>query len=123
LLELVKIRASQINGCAFCVQFHILQADGLACPLTSSILSRSWRETPQFSARERAALVWTEPLTLLPKGRQRRSLCGGERGIFGEGAGLPELGRRGDQCLEPPRRRVSLDPAGAPGGARRGKLR
>ena len=68
LLELVKIRASQINGCAFCVQFHILQAERLGVSVDKLNLVALWRETPQFSARERAALVWTEALTLLPQG-------------------------------------------------------
>src|SRR5215831_5590123 len=68
LLELVKIRASQINGCAFCVQFHILQAERLGVSVDKLNLVALWRETPQFSARERAALAWTEALTLLPKG-------------------------------------------------------
>src|ERR1700756_5670531 len=68
LLELVKLRASQINGCAFCVQFHILQAEKLGVSVDKRNLVVVWREAPQFSARERAALVWTEALTLLPNG-------------------------------------------------------
>ena len=68
LLELVKLRASQINGCAFCVQFHILQSEGLGIPADKLNLVVVWRETPLFSARERAALAWTEALTLLTQG-------------------------------------------------------
>jgi AhpD family alkylhydroperoxidase len=68
LLELVKIRASQINGCAFCVQFHILEAERLGIPTDKLNLVVVWREAPQFSDRERAALAWTEALTLLPGG-------------------------------------------------------
>src|ERR1700726_3570563 len=68
LLELIKLRASQINGCAFCVQFHILQSEGLGVPTDKLNLVVVWREVPQFSARERAALAWTEALTLLPSG-------------------------------------------------------
>src|SRR5580704_4826267 len=68
LLELVKFRASQINGCAFCVQFHILQAESLGVPADKLNLVVVWREAPQFSARERAALAWTEALTLLTSG-------------------------------------------------------
>ena len=68
LLELVKLRASQINGCAFCVQFHILQAEKLGVSADKLNLVVVWREAPQFSARERAALAWTEALTLLPNG-------------------------------------------------------
>jgi AhpD family alkylhydroperoxidase len=68
LLELVKLRASQINGCAFCVQYHILQAERLGVSIDKLNLVVVWREVPQFSARECAALAWTEALTLLPNG-------------------------------------------------------
>jgi AhpD family alkylhydroperoxidase len=68
LLELVKLRASQINGCAFCVQFHILQGESLGISSDKLNLVVVWREAPQFSARERAALAWTEALTLISEG-------------------------------------------------------
>jgi AhpD family alkylhydroperoxidase len=68
LLELIKLRASQINGCAFCVQHHILQGESLGMPADKLNLVVVWREAPQFSARERAALAWTEALTLLASG-------------------------------------------------------
>lgn len=68
LLELIKIRASQINGCAFCVQYHILQSESLGVPADKLNLVVVWREAPQFSARERAALAWTEALTTMPNG-------------------------------------------------------
>lgn len=68
LLELIRLRASQINGCAFCVQHHILQSERLRVPVDKLNLIAVWREAPIFSARERAALAWTEALTLLPDG-------------------------------------------------------
>ena len=68
LLELIKLRASQINGCAFCVQFHILQSEGLGIPVDKLNLVVVWRETPLFSPRERAALAWTEALTVMTEG-------------------------------------------------------
>ena len=68
LLELIKLRASQINGCAFCVQYHILQSETLGISADKLNLVVVWREAPQFSARERAALAWTEALTLLTQG-------------------------------------------------------
>ena len=68
LLELIKIRASQINGCAFCLQYHILQSETLGVPADKINLVAVWREAPQFSPRERAALAWTEALTVLPNG-------------------------------------------------------
>jgi AhpD family alkylhydroperoxidase len=68
LLVLIKLRASQINGCAFCVQFHILQGESLGISADKLNLVVVWREAPLFSARERAALAWTEALTLLTQG-------------------------------------------------------
>lgn len=68
LLELVKLRASQINGCAFCVQHHVLLSERIGVPVDKLNLVAVWREAPVFSARERAALAWTETLTRLPNG-------------------------------------------------------
>jgi len=68
LLELIRLRASQINGCAFCVQYHILQGESLGISADKLNLVVVWRDAPQFSARERAALAWTEALTLLADG-------------------------------------------------------
>jgi alkylhydroperoxidase family enzyme len=53
---------------AFCVQYHILQGESLGIPADKLNLVVVWREAPQFSPRERAALAWTEALTLLPSG-------------------------------------------------------
>jgi AhpD family alkylhydroperoxidase len=68
LIELIKIRASQINGCAFCLQYHILQAEAFGLSTDKVNLVAVWREAPQFSVRERAALAWTEALTVLAGG-------------------------------------------------------
>lgn len=68
LLELVKLRASQINGCAFCVQHHILLSERIGVSVDKLNLVTVWREAPIFSARERAALAWAEALTFLPHG-------------------------------------------------------
>lgn len=68
LLELIKLRASQINGCAFCVQYHILQSESLGIAADKLNLVVVWREAPLFSPRERAALAWTEALTLVAGG-------------------------------------------------------
>ena len=64
LTELVKLRASQINGCAFCLQLHLNVARKLGLPQEKIDLLAVWRETTLFSDRERAALAWTEALTL-----------------------------------------------------------
>ena len=74
LLELIKLRASQINGCAFCVQYHILESEKLGVPADKLNLVVVWREAPQFSPRERAALAWTEALTLLAMASATRSM-------------------------------------------------
>src|ERR1051326_8799680 len=68
LLELIKIRASQINGCAFCLQYHVVQAEAFGLSTDKINLVAVWREAPLFSARERAALAWTETLTVLAGG-------------------------------------------------------
>ncbi len=68
LLELIKLRASQINGCAFCVQYHIMESEKLGVPTDKLNLVVVWREAPQFSQRERAALAWTEALTMIAGG-------------------------------------------------------
>lgn len=65
LLHLVKIRASQINGCAFCLDMHVKEslADGLDPQMLHLITA--WRESTFFDARDRAALMWTESVTLV----------------------------------------------------------
>lgn len=65
LLELVKLRASQLNGCAHCIDMHTkeLRADGES--EQRLYLLNAWRESPFYSERERAALAWTEAVTLL----------------------------------------------------------
>jgi AhpD family alkylhydroperoxidase len=63
LVELIKIRASQVNGCAFCVQFHLIAARKTEVPETKLDLVTTWRDAGVFTAREMAALRWTEALT------------------------------------------------------------
>jgi AhpD family alkylhydroperoxidase len=63
LTELVKLRASQINGCAFCLQYHLDRARALGIAAEKLDLLAAWREAGVFSAREAAALAWTETLT------------------------------------------------------------
>jgi AhpD family alkylhydroperoxidase len=67
ILNLVSIRASQINGCAFCLDMHVKQAKlGGENELRLHHLA-GWRESPLFTPRERAALAWAEVLTRLPE--------------------------------------------------------
>ena len=65
LLELVKTRASQINGCAYCIDMHTKDARAEGETEQRLYALSAWRETPFFSERERAALEWTEKLTLI----------------------------------------------------------
>ena len=69
LVELIKIRASQINGCAYCLEFHLTFARKFGVPQTKLDLVAVWRDAGVFSAKEMAALAWTETLTgVTPKG-------------------------------------------------------
>jgi AhpD family alkylhydroperoxidase len=65
LLELVKIRASQLNSCAFCLHMHTRDARASGESEMRLYLPDAWHESQLFSARERAALAWTEALTLV----------------------------------------------------------
>jgi AhpD family alkylhydroperoxidase len=65
LVELIKVRASQLNGCAFCVQFHVNLARKLGVAVAKLDLVAAWREAGVFDERESAALAWTETLTRL----------------------------------------------------------
>ena len=65
LIELVKTRASQINGCAYCIHMHTKDARAHGETEERLYLLNAWRESPLYSDRERAALAWTEALTLV----------------------------------------------------------
>ena len=65
LLELVKLRASQLNGCAYCLDMHSKDARALGESEQRLHLLAAWREAPCFDTRERAALAWCEALTLI----------------------------------------------------------
>ncbi len=66
LLHLVKLRASQLNGCARCVHMHATDARAAGETEERLYLLTTWRESLIFTPRERAALAWTEAITLLP---------------------------------------------------------
>src|SRR4030088_3435737 len=65
LVELVKTRASQINGCAFCINMHTQDARKGGETEQRLYLLNAWRESPVYTDRERAALAWTEAVTLI----------------------------------------------------------
>ena len=68
LLELIKIRASQLNGCAFCIDMHTKDARSKGETEQRIYSLDAWRETPFFTEKERAALAWTEALTNIQTG-------------------------------------------------------
>ena len=84
LLELVKLRASQINGCAHCIDMHSkeLRADGESDQ--KLYLLDAWRESPFYTERERAALAWTEAVTLVTEGHVPDEVYEEARRQFGE---------------------------------------
>jgi AhpD family alkylhydroperoxidase len=67
LMHLLKLRASQINGCAFCIDMHVKEALDDGEDAQRLYLLSAWRESPLYNDRERALLGWTEALTLLPQ--------------------------------------------------------
>jgi len=65
IIEMMKVRVSQLNGCAFCIQYHLNDARKLNIPAAKLDLLAAWREAGIFSERESAALEWAECVTLL----------------------------------------------------------
>ena len=84
LLHLVKLRASQVNGCAYCIDMH--WKDARAAGETEQRLYGldAWREAPYYTDRERAALAWTEAVTLLHDGHVPDAAYDAARSHFGE---------------------------------------
>ena len=102
LIELVKLRASQINGCAFCVDMHTADARKGGETERRLYAVSVWRETPFFTPRERAALAWTESLTLLSQTHapdEDYELA--TRAVHAQGNGRPDRGDFHHQQLEP----------------------
>lgn len=84
IIELIKIRASQINGCAFCLAMHTRDARKLGETDERMHLLNAWREAPIYTARERAALAWTEAITLVAEGHVPDEVYEQVRGQFSE---------------------------------------
>ncbi len=84
LLELVKLRASQINGCAWCMDMHSKELRAAGEDEQRLYLLSAWRECPFYSERERAALAWTEALTLLTEGNVPDEVFAQARAQFSE---------------------------------------
>jgi len=84
LLELVKLRASQINGCAYCIDMHTKDARVQGEQEQRLYALVAWEETPFFTERERAALAWTEALTKIGEGHVPDSVYEHARSHFSE---------------------------------------
>src|SRR6202011_6269026 len=84
LIELVKTRASQINGCAFCINMHTQDARKHGETEQRLYLLNAWREAPLYTDRERAALAWTEALTLIAEPNAPDDLYNDVRAHFNE---------------------------------------
>ena len=83
-MHLLKLRASQINGCAFCIDMHSLDARAAGETEQRLYALNAWRETPFFDARERAALAWIEAVTLVSETHVPDSLYDDTRKQFTE---------------------------------------
>jgi AhpD family alkylhydroperoxidase len=90
LLELVKIRASELNGCAFCIDMHTKDARAGGETEQRLYALTAWRETPFYTARERSALAWTEAITNIQQGHAPDFLYNDALAAFGE-EGLAKL--------------------------------
>jgi AhpD family alkylhydroperoxidase len=88
LIEIVKIRVSQLNGCAFCLQFHITLARKLGVDQRKLDLVAVWKESGIFSAREMAALAWAEQLTAIGSGPVPADAYDAMRQEFSEQEGI-----------------------------------
>jgi AhpD family alkylhydroperoxidase len=84
LIELVKTRASQINGCAFCINMHTQDARKHGETEQRLYLLDAWRESPVYSERERAALAWTEAVTQISETHAPDGAYEGVRAQFSE---------------------------------------
>jgi AhpD family alkylhydroperoxidase len=84
LLELVKLRASQMNGCAWCMDMHTKELRSAGESEQRIYLLSVWRECTFYSDRERAALAWTEALTSLERGEVSDEVYRHARGQFSE---------------------------------------
>jgi AhpD family alkylhydroperoxidase len=82
LIELVKLRASLINGCAFCIDMHTKDARAAGETEQRLYCLSAWRECPFYSDRERAALEWTEAVTLITYGHVPDEVFERVRGQF-----------------------------------------
>ena len=113
LLELIRTRASQINGCAYCLHMHAHDARVRGETETRLYLLNAWRESPLYNDRERAALAWTEAVTLISQTHAPdETYDEARRHFFRSGTGQFDGRGRGDQCMESARDQLPKISAG-----------
>ena len=109
LVELVKIRASQINGCAFCLHMHTSDARGQGEREERIYLLSAWRKSNLYTPKERAALAWTEALTLVTNGHAPDDVYDEVHAQIQRGGGREtDPADHHDQRVEPHRNRLPL---------------
>ena len=115
LIDLVYLRVSQINGCAFCIDMHSRDLLKAGLPVDKLVLVPVWRDAGDvFSRRERAALAWAETVTRVAEtGVPDADYDAAAAEFNAQGAGRPHLCDRLDERLQPIRRRVPSTPAAA----------
>ena len=118
LVDLVYLRVSQINNCAYCLDTHTRDLTKKGVPIEKLALVQAWAEGGNlFSETERAALAWAETLTrVAQKRRTGRDVPGSTRGLRREGAGRPRDRDRPDERLQSDGDQLPQD---APGGDRK----
>ena len=100
LIELVKTRASQINGCAYCINMHTADARKQGETEQRLYLLSAWRESPLYTDRERAALAWTEAVTLIAETHAPDDVYERACPVLGSRDRQPDHADRRDQCVE-----------------------
>jgi len=101
LMTLIKLRASQINGCAYCIDMHWkdLRAAGESEQRLYGL--DAWQESPYYKERERSALAWTEAVTNIQQGHAPTKSLRKHSTISRKGTRRFDVGGRDDRCLEP----------------------
>ena len=113
LIELVKTRASQINGCAFCINMHTEDARKRGETEQRLYQLNAWRESPLYSARERAALAWTEAVTLISETHAPDDVYDAVGAQFSEAETVNlDHADRDHQCVEPALHQLPRDSSG-----------
>lgn len=116
LLELVKMRTLQLNGCAYCIDMHTRDARAAGETEQRIFLLDAWRETPLYTERERGPRMDGGRHARRRRPRARRGVCLGARSLQRRGAGEPDHRHHRDQRMEPAEHRVQAGGRRVPAG-------